>query len=72
MCNMNSIISAYNHSILNLSKTNCGWNCRVNVNCPMQYQFLGPTIVYQADVSNNADNEKGIYLGVSETPFKER
>ena len=68
---MNSIISAHNRSILNPPKTNYGRNCRDNTNCPLQNQCLTPNIVYQADVSNNLDNEKKVYLGVSETPFKE-
>ena len=38
----------------------------------MQNQCFIPNIVYQADFSNNLDNEKRVYLGVSETPFKER
>ena len=31
-----------------------------------------PKIVYQADVRNDTNDEKKFYLGVSETPFKER
>ena len=38
----------------------------------MQNQCFTSKIVYQADVSNNVDNEKRVYLGVSETPLKER
>ena len=72
MCNMNSIISEHNRSILNPPKMNYGYNCRDNTNWPLQNQCLTPNIVYQADVSNNLDNEKWVYLGVSETPFKER
>ena len=71
MCNMNSIISPHNHSILNPAKTNYGCNCRDKTNCPFQNQCLTPNIVYQADVSNNVNNKKSVYLGVSETPFKE-
>ena len=72
MHNMNSIIFAHNRSIFNPPKTNYGWNCRDNTNCPSQNQCLTPNIVYQADVSNNLDNEKRVYLGVSETPLKGR
>ena len=72
MRNMNSIISAHNRSILNPPKTSYVCNCRDNTNCPLQNQCLTPKIVYQADVSNNEDNEKRVYLGVSEIPFKER
>ena len=69
---MNSIISARNWSILNPPKTNYGCNCRDNTNCPLQNQCLTSNIVYQADVSNNLDNENRVYLGVFETLFKER
>ena len=34
--------------------------------------MLTPKIVYGADVRNNTNDEKKFYLGVSETPFKER
>ena len=26
----------------------------------------------QADITNNVDDERGVYLGLSETPFKDR
>ena len=70
--NMNSIISEHNQSILNPPKTNYGCNWRDNTNCPLQNQYLTPNIVYQVDVSSKLDNEKRVYLGASETPFKER
>ena len=38
----------------------------------MQNHCLTPNIIYQANVSDNGDNEKRVYLGVSETPFKVR
>ena len=72
MRNMNSIISAHNRSILNTPKTNYGWNYRNSTNYPLQNQRLTPNIIYQADVPSNLDNENRVYLGVSETPFKER
>ena len=33
---------------------------------------MTPKIVYQADVRNNTNDQKKFYLGVPETPFKER
>ena len=45
------------------------WNSRYKTNCLLQNQCLTPNIAYQADVSNNADNKKRVYLGVCETPF---
>ena len=72
MRNMNSITSTHNCSLLNPPETNYGFNCREKTNCPLQNQCLTPNIVYQADIYNNVDNKKRVYLGVSETPFKER
>ena len=74
MRNMNSIIYTYNRSILSSPKTNYGCNCGDKTNSSLQNQCLTPNIFSQAqaDVSNNMENEKRIYLGVSETPFKER
>ena len=72
MRNMNSIISAYNLSIRNPLKTNDGCNCRHNTNCPLQNQCLTLNVVYQADVSNNLDNENRVYLALSETLFTKR
>ena len=72
MRNMNSIISAYNLSIRNPLKTNDGCNCRHNTNCPLQTQCLTLNVVYQADVSNNLDNENRVYLAVSQTLFTKR
>ena len=69
---MTSIISAHNRTILNPPKNNYGCNCRNNTNCPLQNHCLTPNTVYQANISNNGDNEKRVYLGVSETPSKER
>ena len=65
-------MSVHNCSVLNLTKTNYGCNCRDNTNCSFQNQCLTPNSVYQADVSNNMDNENRVYLGVSETSFKGR
>ena len=71
MRNLNSIISAHNRSILSPLKTNSGCNCRDKTNCPLQNQCLKPNTVYQVYVSNNMDNEKRFYLGVSEIPLSE-
>ena len=72
MRNMSSIIFAHNRTILNPPKNNYGCNCRGNTNCLLQNHCLTPNIIYQANVSDNGDNEKRVYLGVSETPFKVR
>ena len=40
--------------------------------CLLQIKCLTPNIVYQADITNNVDDERRVYLGLSETPFKDR
>ena len=53
-------------------KSEFGCNCRSKTDCPLDNKCLIPKIVYQADVRNDTNDEKKFYLGVSETPFKER
>ena len=72
MRSMSSIISAHNCSTLNPPKTSFGCNCRNRSMCPLQNKCLTPNIVYQADITNNVDDERRVYLGLSETPFKDR
>ena len=69
---MSSIISAHNRSILNPPKTSFGCNCRTRNMCPLQNKCLTPNIVYQADITNNVDDERRVYLDLSETPFKDK
>ena len=38
----------------------------------MQNKCLTPKVVYRADVKNTTNDETKFYLGVAETPFKER
>ena len=66
MRSMSSIISAHNCSTLNPPKKSFGSNCRNRSMCPLQNKCLTPNIVYQAD------DERRVYLGLSETPFKGR
>ena len=40
--------------------------------CPLQNKCLTPSIVYQAGITNNVNDERRVYLGLSETPFKNR
>ena len=73
MGNISSIISSHNKNILNpVSNTEYGCNCRSKESCPLQNKCLTPKIVYRADVKNLTNDEKRFYLGVAETPFKER
>ena len=72
MRSMSSIISAHSRYTLNPPKTSFGCNCRNRFLCLLQNKCLTPNIVYQADITSNVDDERGVYLGLSETPFKGR
>ena len=72
MGNVASVLSAHNGNILHPKKSEFGCNCRTKTNCPFDNKCLTPKIVFQADVRNDTNDEKKFYLGVSETPFKER
>ena len=72
MRSMSSIISAHNCSTLNPPKPSFGCNCRNRSICPLQSKCVTPNIVYEADITNNVDDERRVYLGLSETPFKDR
>ena len=73
MGNISSIISSHNKNILNpVSNTKYGCNCRSKKSCLLQNKCLTPKIVYRADVKNVTSDEKKLYLGVTETSFKQR
>ena len=72
MRNMNSVISSHNRFWLGPTKTEFGFNRSHKTDCPLQNKCWTSSIVCQADVTNNADNERRVYLAVSETPFKDR
>ena len=71
MRSMSSIIS-HNCSILNPPKTSFGCNCQNRSMCPLQNKCVTPNIAYQAGITSNVDDERRVYLGLSETPFKDR
>ena len=54
------------------TKTSFGCYCRNKSVYPLQNKCLIPSFVYQADITNNVDDEKRVYLGLYETPFKDR
>ena len=70
--NMKSIISSHNKQILTPKNKQVGCNCRVKNSCPLDNKCLTSQLIYQADVTNNLDNEYKYYLGLAETTFKER
>ena len=70
--NIASVLSAHNKNILHPKKSEFGCNCRSKTDFPLDNKCLTPKIVCQADVPNDTNYEKKFYLGISETPFKER
>ena len=72
MGNISSIISSHNKNILNPdSNRKYGCNCRSKESCLLQNNCLTPKILYRVDVKNFTNDKKKIYLGVTETHFKE-
>ena len=69
---MASIISTHNNQILRSKTTSYGCNCRNKESCPLDNKCLTPRIIYEAEVTNNVDDERKLYIGLCETPFKER
>ena len=69
---INSIIASYSKSILHLKSKEHGCNCRNKESCPLLNQCLTPKVIYKATVVNNSDDEKQVYFGASDTPFKEK
>ena len=55
-----------------ISNTEYGFNCRSKESFPLQNKCLTQEIVYRADVKNLTNDEKKIYVRVTETSFKER
>ena len=69
--NMKLIISSHNKQILTPRNKQVGCNCRIKNSCPLNNKCLTSQHIYQADVTNNLDNEYKYYLGLAETTFKE-
>ena len=38
--------------------------------CQLQNKYRVPNIVYQAGITDNVDDERRVYLGLSEAPLK--
>ena len=72
MWNMGSIISAHNQRLFRSANSFFGCNCRNKSNCPLEEKYLTPKVIYQADVTNDGDNEYKSYYGLTELSFKER
>lgn len=61
---MNSITLFHSRPILNPTKTDLGCNC--------QQCLTTPSIVYQANTTNNVDKERRVYQGASEELSNDR
>ena len=72
MRNMGSIISAHNQRLLTPNNSSFGCNSRNKSNCPLEGKCLKPKVIYQAAVTNYADDEYKFYYGLTESSFKER
>ena len=72
MKNISAIIASHNRKILNPPNENFGCNCRNKESCPLDNKCLTPKIIYKALVSCPQLNETKTYIGLSETPFKDR
>ena len=72
MKNINSVISSHNKNILNPRSVSFGCNCRNRESCPLNGECLTPQIVYRATVTNAVNDDTKKYIGLAETPFKER
>ena len=68
---MGSIISSHNKQGFQPRNESYGSTCRKK-NCPLDNKCLTPNIIYQAQISNNTNDEHNKYLGASETLFMER
>ena len=49
----------------------CIWTILCFSNCPLQNKYLTLKVIYQANVTNNSNNDEKFYRGLVETPFKD-
>ena len=72
MPNIGTIISGHNKQLLHPRQETYGCNCRKKLECPMQGKCLTPSLIYEAEITNDTDGDQKIYIGACETTFKER
>ena len=72
MKNMGSTTSSHNKQVLQTRNENYRCNCRKKENCPLDNKCLTPNIIYEAQITNNTNDEHKKYLGVAATSFKEK
>ena len=69
---MSSIIWLHKKRPLRPRTTEYGCNFQTTVNCPLQNQYLMPSIIYPTGVESNTTKGTKIYLGLAKTSFKEQ
>ena len=57
-----SIISAHNWDILNPFVNTYGCNCRARSSCSLNGECVTPKVIYRANVSSDANNNKNLYF----------
>ena len=67
---MKSIISSHNKQILTPKDKQVGCNCRVKNSCPLDNKCLTSQLIYQADDTNNLDNDYNYYLELDRNNFQ--
>jgi len=72
MPNIATIISGHNKQVLNPKQETHSCNCRRKTECPLSNECLTPSVIYQAEIKNDKNNDKKTCIGASATPFKER
>ena len=60
MRNMGSIISAQNQHLLRPDNSSFGCTCRNKSNYLLEEKWLTPKVIYQADVTNDVDDEYNV------------
>ena len=70
--NRKLIISSHNKQIVRPKNKQVGCNCRAKNSFPLDNKCLTSQLIYQADVTNNLDDEYVHYLGLAVKTFKER
>ena len=70
--NLKSITSGDNKQILTPKNKQVRCNCRVKNSSSLDNKRLPLQLIYQADVTNNLEDEYKYYVRLAETTFKER
>ena len=71
MENIGSIIFYHKNQILQTRNEKNGCKCREEESCPLDNKCLMLNIIYEAQITNNTNDEHTKYLGAAKTSFKE-